>query len=136
MGCTALVGGIVAHYALLDENNIVTNVFVGEDEDPNIDWELEYSQMFGQKCLRTSYNMYGGKHKFGGQEFRKNYAIIGGIYDEALDAFYETQPYSSWTLNTDTCLWEAPTPQPNDLSTVYRWNEDTLSWEIFRVVQE
>lgn len=123
----------MAHYALLDENNIVTNVIVGQDEEGSgTDWELEYSNMFNQRCLRTSYNMHGGNHKFGGEEFRKNYAIIGGIYDETLDAFYEQQPYPSWTLNVETCLWEPPVAQPSDTSKLYRWNEESLSWYVAR----
>ena len=121
----------MAHYALLDENNIVTNVIVGQD-DPGTDWESEYASMFNQKCVQTSYNMHGGVHKLGGQELRKNYAIIGGIYDPDLDAFYEQQPYPSWSLNTNTCLWEPPVPEPRDELKIYRWDEEKLEWYVFR----
>ena len=59
---------------------------------------------------------------------RKNYAGIGDIYDPVRDAFYAPQPFSSWTLAEDTCLWEAPTPMPEDDNN-YCWNEDTTSWD-------
>ena len=120
----------MAHYALLDENNIVTNVIVGADEGTDgIDWEAEYSRIYGQKCVRTSYNTHGNTHSEGKQPFRKNYAIIGGIYDEKLDAFYEQQPYPSWKLNRGTGLWMAPIPEPNDDKFIYAWNEEARKWQ-------
>lgn len=118
----------MAHYALLDENNIVFNVIVGEDESDDIDWEKEYQKAFGLRCKRTSYNTYANEHSQGGTPFRKNYAIIGGIYDEELDAFYAQQPYPSWTLNTETCIWEAPVEIPIDPSYFYAWDEDAQEW--------
>jgi len=93
----------MAHYAFLDDNNIVTQVIAGNDGD-----ELEqfYSQEMGKVCKRTSYNTYGGKHKFGGEPFRKNYAGIGFIYDKDKDAFIPPKPNGDWVLNDETCLWE------------------------------
>lgn len=123
----------MAHYALLDENNIVVSVIVGADEGTDgLNWEHEYSQIFNQKCVRTSYNTIGGVHTYGGEPFRKNYAAIGGIYDESLDAFYAVNPYPSWTLNPETCLWEPPIPEPFDGVNLYRWDEETMQWSIFR----
>jgi hypothetical protein len=76
---------------------------------------------------RTSYNTYGGQHQLGGTPFRKNYAGLGYTYDEQRDAFIPPQPYNSWTLNEDTCLWQPPTPMPTD-DKMYSWDEPTLSW--------
>ena len=76
-------------------------------------------------CKRTSYNTRGGVHQLGGTPFRKNYAGVGHIYDPVRDAFYTPQLYDSWTLNEDTCQWEAPTPKPEG---EYYWKEDTTEW--------
>jgi hypothetical protein len=78
-------------------------------------------------CKRTSYNTWGGQHKEGGIPFRKNYAVIGGTYDPVRDAFIPPPEFSSWVLNEDTCLWEAPIPQPND-GYVYYWDEQEQNW--------
>ena len=76
----------MAHYAFLDENNIVTHVIVGKDENEDgIDWEQKYSSIVGQTCKRTSYNTHGGVHVNGGTPFRKNYAGVGMIYNEQID---------------------------------------------------
>jgi hypothetical protein len=118
----------MAHYAFLNENYIVTEVIVGRDES-NFDWESHYGDIRGQLCKRTSYNTVGGIHKSGGQPFRKNYAGIGFIYDSVRDAFYSQQPYPSWILNEQTCLWESPVPYPND-NKIYTWNEEQISWQL------
>ena len=118
----------MAHYAFLNENYIVTEVIVGKDES-NFDWERYYGDIRGQLCKRTSYNTIGGVHTTGGTPYRKNYAGIGYIYDPALDAFYPPKPYSSWTLNTNSCLWEAPVIYPND-GKMYIWNEDNIQWDL------
>jgi hypothetical protein len=116
----------MAHYAFLDENNIVTEVIVGKDES-NFDWEQQYGFIRGQLCKRTSYNTYGGEHKLGGTPLRKNYAGIGYSYNHELDAFIPPKPFESWTLDNNTCLWSAPTPMPKD-GKLYKWDEPTLSW--------
>lgn len=121
----------MAHYAFLDENNIVTQVIVGRDEndlpDGISDWEIYYGDKVGQPCKRTSYNTIGGVHELGGTPFRKNYAGIGYSYDADREAFIPPQDYPSWTLNETTCLWEAPVPYPTD-GKPYRWDEDGLQW--------
>jgi hypothetical protein len=118
----------MAHYAFLDENNIVTEVIVGKDEgEEGVDWEVHYSNFRGQTCKRTSYNTIGGVHSGGGTPFRKNYAGIGYTYDASRDAFIPPQPFASWLLDEDTCLWNAPVPYPND-GGLYQWDENTLSW--------
>lgn len=123
----------MAHYAFIDENNIVTEVIVGRDEDDLVQgitsWETYYGDFRGQRCLQTSYNTLGGQHANGGEPLRKNYAGIGFTYDEERDAFIPPQPFESWILNEDTCLWEAPTPYPED-GEAYTWNEATESWEL------
>ena len=117
----------MAHYAFLDENYIVTEVIVGRDES-NFDWERHYGDIRGQLCKRTSYNTRGGVHTEGGRPFRKNFAGIGFVYDPVRDAFYPQQPYPSWVLNEQTCLWESRVPYPDD-GKRYVWNEDELSWD-------
>ena len=117
----------MAHYAFINENYIVTEVIVGKDES-NFDWERHYGDIRGQLCKRTSYNTIGGVHTTGGTPYRKNYAGIGYIYDPTLDAFYPPKPYNSWTLNTNSCLWEAPIAYPND-GKLYIWNEDNIQWD-------
>lgn len=116
----------MAHYAFLDENFIVTEVIVGKDES-NYDWEAHYGQFRGQLCKRTSYNTYGGVHKEGGTPYRKNYAGIGYSYDPQRDAFIPPKPFNSWVLNETSCLWDPPTPMPQD-GKMYRWDEPTTSW--------
>ena len=116
----------MAHYAFLEENNIVTEVIVGKDE-ANFDWEQQYGAFRGQLCKRTSYNTHGGVHTLGGTPLRKNYAGIGYTYDHERDAFIPPKPFASWVLNEDTCLWDAPTPYPTD-GGKYKWDEDTQAW--------
>ena len=77
--------------------------------------------------MQTSYNTLGGVHLAGGTPLRKNYAGVGSTYDATRDAFIAPQPYPSWTLVEDSCLWEAPTTMPDD-GKVYIWNEETTSW--------
>ena len=77
--------------------------------------------------IQTSYNTYGGVHKLGGTPLRKNYAGIGFTYDYEKDAFIPPKPFNSWTLNETTCLWEAPTPRPQD-GKLYDWDETTTAW--------
>jgi hypothetical protein len=112
----------MAHYAFLDENNIVTEVITGRNEDEVVNninnWEEYYGSIRNQRCLRTSYN----------GNIRKNYAGIGYTYNEELDAFIPQKIYNSWILNEETCRWEAPIEYPND-NKVYKWNEDNISWE-------
>ena len=119
----------MAHYAFIDSNNIVTEVIPGRDEgEDGVDWEQWYSEFRGQTCKRTSYNTVGNQHPEG-RPFRKNYAGIGYTYDDQRDAFIPPQPFSSWTLNEDTCLWNAPVPMPTD-GQLYQWDENTSSWVI------
>lgn len=124
----------MAHYAFLDANNTVTEVIVGKNEnEDNIDWEAHYGNFRGQTCKRTSYNTQGGTHTLGGVPLRKNYAGIGYTYDAGRDAFIPPQPFASWQLNEDTCLWNSPTPYPSDVGTEeepkrYTWDEETVAW--------
>ena len=113
----------MAHYAFLDDNNIVTEVIVGIDETELIEGkhpEVWYGEFRGQVCKRTSYN----------NNYRKNYAGIGSTYDEERDAFIPPKPYASWVLNEETCLWESPTPYPEG-DGMYTWDEQTTSWVEF-----
>lgn len=112
----------MAHYAFLDDNNIVTEVIVGRNEDEIVDgisdWESYYGELRGQRCLRTSYN----------GNIRKNYAGIGYSYSDSLDAFIPPKPFESWLLDEETCQWQAPVPYPTD-GIVYNWDEDLGDWK-------
>jgi hypothetical protein len=112
----------MAHYAKV-EDSLVTKVIVAETEFFDI-----FVDSSPGKWIQTSYNTYGGVHSDGGTPLRKNYAGIGFTYDATKDAFIAPQPYSSWTLNDTTCLWEAPTAYPDD-GKKYNWHEDTTSWK-------
>jgi len=111
----------MAHYAKV-ENDLVTKVIVAEPEFFNT-----FVDSSPGKWIQTSYNTYGGVHSNGGTPLRKNWAGVGFTYDATKDAFIAPQPYSSWTLNNTTCLWEAPTAYPDD-NKKYEWNEDTTAW--------
>ena len=106
----------MAHFAELDENNIVLRVLVTDNDFPNegYDWFVEN---LGGTWVKTSYN----------GNIRKNFAGIGYTYDADRDAFIPPKPFESWTLNEDTCLWQAPTPYPQD-GRIYIWDEETTSW--------
>jgi hypothetical protein len=115
----------MAHYAFLDEENLVTEVITGIDETELIEGlhpETWYGNLRGQVCKRTSYN----------GNIRKNYAGIGFTYDPDLDAFIAPKPYDSWILDEATCQWQAPTPYPSD-GLLYAWNEAITSWVLSTV---
>ena len=110
----------MAHFAELDDNNIVLRVLVTDNNDPNGDQGYQWlEENLGGTWIQTSYN----------GNFRKNFAGIGDYYDSELDAFIAPQPFESWELNEETCRWEAPVPYPTD-GFSYRWTEDSLSWEL------
>lgn len=107
----------MAHWAEIDENNVVISVTVGDNSEPDegYSWLVEN---LGGNWIKTSYN----------GTFRKNFAGVGYTYDESLDAFIPPRPFPSWNLSTETCLWEPPIPRPNDYG--YIWDEDELKWII------
>ena len=115
----------MAHYAFLDENNIVTEVIVGKNENEIVDgisnWEAYYGDFRGQTCVRTSYN----------GNIRKNYAGIGFTYDAERDAFIPPKPYDSWLLVEETAQWQAPVPYPTD-GLIYQWDESVLDWVVIQ----
>lgn len=100
----------MAHWAELDDNNIVKQVIVTANEMPNEgrDWLLA---TFGGRWMQTSYNTYGGQHLLGGTPLRKNYAGMGFTYDPKRDAFIPPKPTENAVLNEETCLWEIPTEE-------------------------
>jgi hypothetical protein len=109
----------MAHYAFLNENNIVTEVIVGIDETETIEGlntETWYGDFRGQVCVRTSYN---GK-------IRKQFAGVGFIYDPVADVFIAPQPYASWTLDNNHD-WQPPMEMPID-DKCYVWDEELLQW--------
>jgi len=125
----------MAHFAELDENNIVLRVVVVDDAH-EADGESWCSAFFGTNSWKqTSFNTRGGVHYASnsdtpddGTAFRKNYAGIGYTYDPVRDAFIPPKVYPSFVFDEDSCTWVPPTPRPDDGS-VYGWNEDTQSWE-------
>jgi len=130
----------MAHFAKINSDNVVVNVNVVDNskllDENGIESEANgvahldrHGSENGFSWKQTSYNTFGGVHSLGVTPFRKNYAGIGYTYDQTRDAFYTPKPYPSWTLNEDTCLWEAPTEKPDDAK-FYNWNEDTTSWDL------
>ena len=146
----------MAHFARLDENNVVVRVHVVHND-------IATSEAAGIEFLQTlhktnavfkqcSYNTYGGVHyqpnsakvpsEDQSKAFRKNYAGPDFTYDESKDAFIMTKPFASWVLNETTCLWEAPTSKPetfgeglldgngNPVPDVYEWNEGAGQWDL------
>ena len=115
----------MAHFAQLNDENLVTQVIVVANEDTadqdgveNEAIGIEFcTNLLGGRWVQTSYNA----------NIRKNYAGIGYKYDATLDAFIPPQPFESWTLNEETAQWEAPTPYPDD-GKRYSWDEETTSW--------
>jgi hypothetical protein len=116
----------MAHWAEIDENNVVLRVTVGSNDtsDEGYQWLVEN---LGGTWIKTSYNTFGGVHKEGGTPLRKNYAGIGYIYDPVRDAFIPPKPeeFPSWVLNENTCLWEPPLPKPEG---EWFWDEELLQW--------
>lgn len=123
----------MAHYAFIDENNLVIDVIVGRDESDLAEgvgsWEEYYGTIRGMRCLRTSFNTHRNTHQDGGTPFRGNYAGIGFSYDEALDAFIPYQPFVSWIFDAKLFDWKPPKTKPKktDLKD-YVWDEATLDW--------
>ena len=115
----------MAHYAAIDENNVVTQVIVVDNKDTADANGVEKEhigaafceRLFGGTWMQTSYN--GNK--------RKNYAGIGYTYNADLDAFVPPKPYASWVLNEETAQWNAPVPMPEE--GMWTWDEDTVSWK-------
>lgn len=122
----------MAHFAKLDDEGSVVFVTVGRDEDN----ESELSERTGDVYKQTSYNTRAGIH-YGSdgkpsadqsKAFRKNYAAVGFKYDPVRDAFIPPQPFLSWILDEQTCLWKSPVPRPEDLGKNYTWDETTQNW--------
>ena len=120
----------MAHFAKV-VNGVVDQVIVAEPEF--FDTFVDSSP---GEWIQTSYNTKGGVHynpetgePDDGVALRKNYAGVGFTYDRDKDAFIPPQPYPSWTLNEESCLWSAPVAYPED-GQLYRWNEETTSWDV------
>ena len=117
----------MAHFAKLNENNIVTEVHVVANSEL-LDANGVEQEHLGQAFLE---NLFGGTWKqtsYNGN-IRKNYAGIGYTFDTQRDAFIPPKPYASWVLNEETCRWEAPVSYPDD-GNKYEWNEETISWTL------
>jgi hypothetical protein len=112
----------MSHFAQIDENNIVINVLVGDNSDPNGDEGYQwFVDTFGGRWIKTSYN----------GNIRKNYAGQGFYYDEQRDAFIPPKPFDTWILNEETCRWDPPIPYPTD-GQFYSWNNDSLNWDLIK----
>lgn len=126
----------MAHWAEIDENDIVVRVLVMDNDHP--DGQEGYTwltQTLGGTWLKTSYNTIGGVHLEGGEPLRKNFAGIGYTYDNLRDAFISPKPFESWILNEETCQWEAPIEYPTD-GADYQWNESIVNWELVETEEE
>ena len=113
----------MAHFARVN-NGIVEEVIVAEQ-----DFIDNYASSNSGTWIQTSYNTFGGAHRFGGEALRYNYAGKGFHYDSDADAFYSPKPFNSWSLNTDKYLWEPPVAYPTD-GQEYEWNETDRSWDL------
>lgn len=111
----------MAHFAKV-VNGLVTQVIVAEPE-----FFQTFVDTSPGEWIQTSYNTQGGVHTQGGIPLRKNYAGIGFTYNREKDAFIPPQPYPSWILDEETCLWDAPVARPDD-GKLYKWDETTTSW--------
>ena len=123
----------MAHFAKIGAGSIVERVEVvhndvATSEKAGADF-LNGIYNTSDTWIQTSYNTFAGEHKLGGTPFRKNYATVGGRYDQTRDAFIPPQNYESWVLNEDTCRWEAPVVKPDDDQN-YRWNETNQTWDL------
>ena len=117
---------MMAHWAELDENNIVLRVLVGsnEDADEGYQWLIDN---LGGRWLKTSYNTMRGIHTQGGTPLRWNFAGIGFTYREDLDAFIEPSPFVGWLFDENIMEWVAPRPKPD--SGFWYWNNDIADWD-------
>jgi|TARA_R100001463_G_scaffold53950_2_gene104954 hypothetical protein len=123
----------MAHFAKLGVGSIVERVEVVHNdiattEQAGADF-LNSIYKTDDTWVQTSYNTFAGEHKSGGTPFRKNYASVGGRYDQSKDAFIPIKPFESWILNENTCQWEAPVPYPTD-GKDYNWNETNQTWDL------
>ena len=114
--CKLGVGNIVQQVVVVN-NEVITDNDGNEQEQLGIDF---LNNLYGTRDVwkQTSYN----------GNFRKNYAGKGYTYDQERDAFIPPKPFNSWTLNEETCLWEAPTAYPDD-GKFYNWNEENQTWD-------
>lgn len=120
----------MAHFAEIDEQGVVLRVLVVDNAQENDGQNFLANTLgLGGTWVKTSYNTVGGVHTNGGTPLRKNYAGIGYTYDSDRDAFIPPKPFASWTLNEDSCLWDAPVAYPTD-GALYTWNEETTSWDL------
>lgn len=120
----------MAHFAELDENNIVKRVIVVNNQEL-LDKDGKEQEILGQAfCM----NLFGGRWvqtSYNGR-IRNNFAGKGFTYNQSLDAFVSPKPYNSWILNEETAQWEAPVAYPTDADsdTYFTWDEDTTSWKV------
>jgi hypothetical protein len=120
----------MAHYAILDKNNIVTQVIVGKDEnEPLLEGYESWEQYYGG--LRTSYNTFANEHLLGGTPFRGNFASRGYKYDLNYDIFIPLQPFPSWWFDYEAASWKAPVPDPTIEGKYYKWDEQNKAWVEF-----
>jgi hypothetical protein len=125
----------MAHFAKINENNIVVNIQKIPDEEEHRGEEYLNAIGFEGRWIQTSYNTFANEHKFGDTPLRANYARIGGVYDEEYDVFYSQRPNDQVILNTTTFLWEYPIPVPsyNEATEIPRWNKETQQWNIIQL---
>jgi hypothetical protein len=111
----------MSHFAKVVDG-VVSQVIVAEPE-----FFQTFVDSSPGEWIQTSYNTHGGQHTLGGTPLRKNYAGIGFTYDRTKDAFIPPKPFTSWVLDEETCLWNAPVAYPDD-GKVYEWDESVTNW--------
>jgi hypothetical protein len=125
----------MAHFAKIDENNIVIDVVRVPDEQEHRGEAFMHEIGFPGRYIQTSYNTFANEHLFGETPLRGNYAGIGYVYDPELDVFYRKKPNEDAILNLNTFQWEYPIPYPTGLL-IYqyaKWNTETKNWDVKEV---
>lgn len=122
----------MAHFAEIDNNNIVIRVLVTDNNDPNGDEGYQWLvENLGGRWIKCSYNTYKGEHLSGGEPLRWTYPAIGSAYIEDLDIFIFPSPYPSWLVDKNNKTWKAPKPKPD--SGLWYWSESSMDWNEINV---
>lgn len=130
----------MTHYAVLNDQNVVEEVFEGVAESDGVDGETHYSLLLNKNVKKTCQHTFGNRHVLdpflcinGPKPFRKNFARVGMIYDETLDGFIHPKKFEGWEFDPETGTWIVP-PVPEELigKGILEWDNDTQSWYVLQ----
>lgn len=118
----------MANWAQIDENNIVLQVLVTDNNDPNGDEGYQWLvDNIGGTWIKTSYNTFKNQHLLGGEPLRGNFAAIGYLYDNERDMFYPPSQYNGWVYDFKEMEWFPPVPMPTSPG-LWQWDDEELNW--------